>query len=116
MKEINIEKLVRNILIILTIISFTITILVITNTIYNDFALTNNNYSLNNIITDFKFEITFWIDNILIYLFSIIYIILGIKSKQEVVLKIFFSLFSVLSTIVVITLIMNFIAKLYGIF
>ena len=45
-----------------------------------------------------------WIDSILIYLFSLIYIVSAIQSKQEVVLKVSFSVFAILFNMITISI------------
>ena len=113
-KEIkNFGKYLEIILIILTFISLILTVLVNTNVIYN---ATYDTLKLNNIVTNSAFNVFLWIDNILIYLISIFYIIDTIKEKKNVFLKISFSIFSICTTLVVSTLIINGIAKIFGIF
>ena len=113
-KEIkNFGKYLEITLIILTFISLILAVLVNTNIIYN---ATYDTLKLNNIVTNSVFNIFLWIDNILIYLISIFYIIDTIKEKKNVFLKISFSIFSICTTLVVSTLIINGVAKIFGIF
>lgn len=109
-KEIHIEKFVRNTLIILTLISLVITVLNFTYLTYQDRNIDRiNDFLINHVNTW-----VFWVDNILLYIFAIFYIILGVKSKEEVVLKVSFSIFSILTAIITLTFIVNFIANLFG--
>ena len=113
----NVEKIVCIILIILTFISivssmFNFAYLFYSNTYINTYI--NNIDKINSFLL--KYNTLMVIDNILIFIVAILYIILGIKSKKEVILKVSFSIFSILTTMIVLTLIVNVIAKLFGIF
>lgn len=66
----------------------------------------SNSY-INNIDKINKFLLKY---NILVFIVAILYIILGIRAKKEVILKVSFSIFSIL------TLIENVIAELFGMF
>lgn len=112
MKKINAEKLVRNILISLTIISLIILFLNFTFAIYDNM----NVEKLNNLLVNYINTWVMWIDCIFIYIFGIIYIVVGIKSKEEVALKVSFSVFSILTNMVSISFIINFIADIFGVF
>lgn len=113
-KEIkNFGKIVGMILIVLTGISLIINALLFTNMIYSCSYITDN---LNSLLISKPFDILLWIDNILIYLFALLYIIDAIESKKEVLLKISFSLFSVFTTIIVSNFCINFVATIFGIF
>lgn len=113
-KEIkNFEEIIKIILIILTFISLIINALQFTNIIYNS---TYDTTKLNNIVISKPFTILLFINNILIYITSLFYIICAIESKKEVLLKISFSIFSILTTIVASTLIINFTATIFGVF
>ncbi len=108
----NIEHIIRNILIALTIISLAITTLNFTYLVYQD----RNIEIINNFLITYVNGPVYIIDNILVFIFSIIYIILAIKSKNERILKIFFSLFAIFTTITSLTLIINVIADIFHIF
>lgn len=113
-KEIkNFGKLVEILLIILTAISLIISALEHTNMIYN---WSYDTMKLNNLLVSTPFTIALWIDNILLFLVSIFYIIDTIQQKKNVFLKLSFCVFSICTTMVVSTLIINGIAKLFGIF
>ena len=109
----DIEKIICIILIILTFIS-------IVSSMFNFAYLFYSNSYINNIdkINKFllKYNTLMVIDNILIIIVAILYLILGIRSKKEVILKVSFSIFSILTTMIVLTLIVNVIAELFGIF
>lgn len=106
------EIIVRNILIGLTIISLIITMLNFTYQVYEDLNVERINSFLVNYVNGWLM----WIDNILLYIFAVIYIVLGIKSNHEVLLKVSFSIFSILTSIMSLTFIVNFLAHLFGIF
>ena len=108
----NSEKIVRNTLIILTFISLIILFLNFTYAIYDNM----NIEKINNVLVNYVNTWLMWIDSLLIFIFGIIYIVLGIKSKKEVLLKVSFSIFSILTTMISITFIINFIAELFGVF
>ena len=113
-KEIkNFDKIVGVTLIILTVVSLMINSLQYTNIIYN---MSYDTLKLNTLVTNDSFTILLWADNLLIYLFGLLYIISSIKSKKDVLLKISFSIFSILTTLVASTLIINGVASLFGIF
>lgn len=108
-----IGNLVEILLIILTFISLIINALEYTNITYN---ITYNTTKLNNLVVSTPFSIILWIDNILIILLSIFYIIDTIKQKKNMLLKICFCIFSICSTMAISTFIINEIAKIFGIF
>ena len=104
------EIIVRNVLIVLTFISFIITFLNFTYLTYQE----RNIDLINNFLVNYVNNAFLFIDNFLVIIFAIIYIVLGIKSKKEVLLKVSFSIFSILTTMVVLTFIINFIASLFN--
>lgn len=113
-KEIkNFEKIIQIILIILTIISLIINALQYTYGIYN---MTYNTERLNSLLISRPFSILLWCDNILIYIFGLLNIYCSIKSKKEILLNVSFSLFSIFTTMVVATFIINFVASIFGLF
>ena len=113
-KEIkNFDKVMEISLIVLTFISLIIDALEFTNMIYNNSYITDN---LNSLLISKPFNIILWIDNALIYLFSLLYIIDTIKSKKDILLKISLAIFSILTTIVMEVTIINIVASLFGIF
>lgn len=106
------EKIVRNVLIVLTFISLLITLFNFTYQVYDD----RNIERINNLLVNYVNTFVMWIDNILLYVFAVIYIVLGVKSKKEVVLKVSFSIFSVLTAIMTLTFLVNMVARLFGMF
>lgn len=104
------EIIVRNVLIVLTFISLIITFLNFTYLTYQE----RNIDLINNFLVNYVNNAFLFIDNFLVIIFAIIYIVLGIKSKKEVLLKVSFSIFSILTTMVILTFIINFIASLFN--
>ena len=113
-KEIkNFEKIVGIILVVLIIISLIISALYYTNMIYNNSYDTTN---LNSLLVSRPLNILLWVDNILIYFFGLLYIISAIESKKEVLIKVSFTIFSIVTTMVVSCLTINAIASIFHIF
>lgn len=113
-KEIkNFEKIVGIVLVILTIISLVMSALLYTNIIY---SCSYDTTHLNGLLVSKPFDIVLWIDNILIYLFGLFYIISVVQSKKEVLIKVSFAIFSIMTTMVASTLIINGIACIFHIF
>jgi uncharacterized membrane protein len=113
-KEIkNLEKCIEISLIILTFVSLIISALEYTNITYN---MSYDTMKLNDLVVSTPFSIILWIDNILIILLSIFYVIDTIQKKKNMLLKISFCVFSICSTMLVSTFIINGIAKMFGIF
>ena len=113
-KEIkNFGKWIEILLIILTFVSLIISALEYTNIIYN---MTYDTTKLNDFVVSTPFSIILWVDNILLFLVSIFYIIDTIQQKKNTFLKLSFCLFSICTTMVMSTFIINGIAKLFGIF
>lgn len=107
------DKIVGFSLIILTMISL------VMNGLYYTYAIYDCTYdvaSLNQFLVSKPLEFILWIDNILIYVLGLIYIIEAIKTKKDRLLKVSLSLFSVLTTMIVSTGIINLIASLFGMF
>lgn len=109
----NFGTYVEMILIVLTFISLIINSLEFTNIIYN---CSYDTVNLNNFLVSSLFDILLWVDNILIYLVSIFYIVDTIQQKKHMVLKLSFCLFSICTTMIVSTFIISFIANVFGIF
>ncbi len=113
-KEIkNFEKIVGIVLIVLTMISLIINAFIYTNMIYD---WTYDTTNLNNIVVSTPFNVIMWIDNILIYVFSLFYIMSAIESKKDVFVKISFSIFSIVTSIIASNFIINGVASIFGIF
>lgn len=105
----NLEKIFKYGFIIFSFISLIITILNFTYIIYPD----GDTETINNLLVNYVNK-TFWIENIILYIFSVGYIIFSIKSKKEVLLKVSFCVFSILTSIIVLALIMEFLASQFG--
>lgn len=105
----NFGKYIEVSLIILTFISLIISSLQYTNAIYD------NTMKLNNFVASRPFSITLLVDNVLIILLSIFYIIDTIQQKKNILLKISFCILSICSTMIVSSLIINGVAMLFGI-
>ncbi len=110
----NFEKFVEISLIVFTIISLGIDLLVFAHSTYNCDAIYPIT-ELSSIVTSTPFMILFWIDNCLIYLFALLYIISALDTKEAVLLKISFSIFSVLTTIIIANIFINAVAGFFGI-
>lgn len=103
------EKVVKVALIVLTFISIIITTLNMTYQVYQN----NNIERINDFLVNFVNTWPLWLDNILVILLAIVYMILGIKSKKEILLKIAFSIFSIMTTMLVLTGIINVFASIF---
>lgn len=113
-KEIkNFGKWIEILLIILTFVSLIISALEYTNIIHN---MSYDTTKLNDFVVSTPFSLILWIDNILLFLVSIFYIIDTIQQKKNIFLKLSFCLFSICTTMVISTFIINVIAKIFGIF
>lgn len=113
-KEIkNLDKIVGIVLIILTAISLVINALQFTHGIYNCIYDTTK---LNSLLISTPFGVVLWLDNILVYLFGLLYILSAIDTKKDMLLKISFSIFSIVTTMISSTLIINFVATIFGLF
>ncbi len=99
-------------LVFLTFINLIICALEYTNIIY---AETYDTMRLNNILIGTPFTIFLWLDNILIYITSIFYIIDTIQKKNNMLIKLSFCFVSICTSIVMSTFIINGVAKLFGI-
>lgn len=110
MLKINIDKYIRNVLIFLVLVSLIIIVLNFTNAIYSD----NDTTKLQSFLNIINGPVM-WIDSILIYFFGVFYIVSAIQSKQEIVLKITFSVFAMLFNIITMNFFINMIAKIFGI-
>lgn len=97
-------------LVVLTFISLILNVIVFTFNLYFEHDI------LNAIISSDFFYILSWIDNILIIIFGIYYIIKAIKSKKNMLLKISFSLTSIFTTQAVLILCMDLIEKIIKLF
>ena len=109
----DVEKIVRNILIVLTIISLALTILDYTYVIYNEIEYDYTR--LNDFIVKCTSGIKIWVLFILQITFAIAYIKAAIKYKKETVIKVAFSIFSIITNIITLNFITNIIAGIFNI-
>lgn len=118
-KEIkNFGTIVEVILVVLTFISLVINAIYMTNHMYSlesELVMLNMN-AINSFCESSFFNIILWVDNILIYFVLIFYIIDTIKSKKNMFLRLSFSLFSFLTTLIVIVGEVNIVSNIFGIF
>lgn len=115
-KEIkNYERNVTIILLILTVISLVIDFLAYTCMVYNDVTIYNTD-AIRNIINSGWFMTIIWVDNIAIYVTNLFYAAAVIDSKRDLIVKISFAIFSILSTILINLQIVNLIASAFGMF
>ena len=112
-KEIkNYERNVTIILVILTVISLVINILVYTTGIYSDDTFYNTE-AIRSVVNSGWFMIVLWIDNIAIYVTNLFYFAGIIDSKRDMLVKISFGIFSILSTVLINVQIVNLVASLF---
>ena len=97
-------------LVILTFVSLILNVIVFTFNLYFEHDI------LNVIIGSDFFYVLSWIDNILIIIFGIYYIIKAIKSKIDMLLKIGFAITSIFTTQVVLILCMDLVEKIIMLF
>ena len=98
----------------MTVISLIIDLIVFTHGIYNDDM--HNIEKINALVTSTPFCILYLIDNCLIYLFAILYIASAIDTKKEMLIKISFSIFAILTTLLITVQLVNIIGGMFGIF
>lgn len=111
----NFERNVTIILIILTVISLIINFLVYTAMVYNDETIYNIE-AIRGVINSSLFMTILWVDNIFIYVTNLFYFAAIFSSKKDMLVKIAFAIFTVLSTILINLQIVNLIADLFGMF
>lgn len=110
----NYERNVTIILVALTIISLIINVLVYTTGIYSDDTFYNTEV-IRNVVNSSWFMTILWIDNIAIYVTNLFYFAGIIDSKRDMLVKISFGIFSILSTVLINVQIVNLVAGLFGI-
>ena len=71
---------------------------------------------LNELLVSTPFNILFWVDNNLIFITALFYIISSIEEKKNAFIKISFAIFAVLTTIVVQSFMVNLVAVVFGVF
>ena len=115
-KEIkNYERNVTIILIVLTVISLIIDFIAYTGMVYSDKVMYDTN-TLRAVMNSGWFMTLLWVDNIAIYVTNLFYFAGILDSKRDLLVKIAFAIFSILSTLLINLQIVNLIADLFGIF
>lgn len=110
----NYERNVTIILVALTVISLIINVLVYTTGIYSD-DIFYNTEAIRNVVNSGWFMTILWVDNIAIYVTNLFYFAGIIDSKRDMLVKISFGIFSILSTVLINVQIVNLVAGLFGI-
>ena len=110
----NYERNVTIILVALTVISLIINVLVYTTGIYSDDTFYNTD-AIRNVVNSGWFMTILWVDNIAIYVTNLFYFAGIIDSKRDMLVKISFGIFSILSTVLINVQIVNLVAGLFGI-
>ena len=111
----NYERNVTIVLVVLTAISLIIDFIAYTGMVYSNGTLYNID-TIRAIMNSGLFMLLIWVDNIAIYITNLFYFAGIISSKRDMIVKIAFMIFSVLSTILLNLQIVNLIADLFGIF
>lgn len=111
----NYERNVTIILVILTVISLIIDFLAYTGMVYND-GMIYNTTAIRSVINSGWFMTIVWTNNIAIYITNLFYFAGILDSKRDLIVKISFAIFSVLSTILINLQIVNLIADAFGMF
>lgn len=115
-KEIkNYERNVSIILVVLTVISLVIDFISYTAMLYGDETFYHVT-AIRSIIDSGLFMTLIWVDNIAIYITNLFYFAGVFDSKRDMVVKIAFAIFSILSTILINLQIVNLIAGAFGMF
>lgn len=111
----NYERNVTIILVFLTVISLIIDFLAYTGMVYNDASFYNTT-AIRSVINSGWFMTIVWTNNIAIYITNLFYFAGILDSKRDLIVKISFAIFSVLSTILINLQIVNLIADAFGMF
>ena len=111
----NYERNVTIILVILTAISLVIDFLSYTCMVYGDASFYNTD-AIRTVIDSGWFMTIIWVDNIAIYVTNLFYAAAVIDSKRNLIVKIAFAIFSILSTLLINIQIVNLIASAFGMF
>lgn len=96
-------------LVFLTLISLVLTLLIFTSAYH-----IGEESILNDLIENNLFLIAIYIENGLLYLVSLLYIIDTIEQKKNMFLRISFTLFSILTTAFCFGSLTNVVAKIFG--
>ncbi len=110
----NYERNVTIILVALTVISLIINVFVYTTGIYSDDTFYNTE-AIRNVVNSGWFMTILWVNNIAIYVTNLFYFAGIIDSKRDMLVKISFGIFSILSTVLINVQIVNLVAGLFGI-
>lgn len=105
------DNAIRNILIVLSTISLIITSMHFTYNVYND----RDALALNNFLVKYIDGWLVWIVFILIIVFSCLYIRSAIKTKEDITIVISYIVLTIFTNVIPLTLIINMIAKIFGI-
>ena len=109
-KEIkNFGKIMEVSLVFLTLISLVLTLFIFTNAYHM-----GEESMLNNLIASNLFLIAIYVENGLLYLVSLLYVIDTIEQKKNIFLRISFTLFSILTTAFCFGSLTNVVAKIFG--
>ena len=111
----NFERNVTIILIILTVISLVIDFIAYTGMVYSDETIYQID-AIRSVMNSSLFMTILWVDNIFIYVTNLFYFVAIFSSKKDMLVKIAFAIFTVLSTILINLQIVNLIADLFGMF
>jgi len=106
------EKLVRNILIGLTLFNLILNYLLEPDLVYQGYGYVKRDFYTSFCNSEILLVIL-WIVSILTGIFAISYIIFALKSKKERLLKVTFATISVLYTPLVLALVMNLLTKIF---
>ena len=102
-------------LVILTIISLVIDALVYTAMLYGEETFYNVT-AIRSVINSGWFMTLIWIDNIAIYIINLLYFAGVLDFKRDLIVKIYFDIFSILSMILINIQIVNLIVSAFEIF
>ena len=111
LKNRNIVKIVEIVLIVSSFVNLIINSIVFSHLISNDNALFDAN-GISKLITINPLSITILLDNILVFIFGIWYSIISVKSSKDVLIKLSFSIFSIITTTIVSLLFINFLINI----
>lgn len=111
----NFERNVTIILVILTVISLVIDFIAYTGMVYSDETIYQID-AIRSVMNSSLFMTILWVDNIFIYVTNLFYFAAIFSSKKDMLVKIAFAIFTVLSTILINLQIVNLIADLFGMF
>lgn len=111
----NFERNVTIILIILTVISLVIDFIAYTGMVYSDETIYQID-AIRSVMNSSLFMTILWVDNIFIYVTNLFYFAAIFSSKKDMLVKIAFAIFTVLSTFLLNIQIVNLVARLFGMF